>query len=358
MLVKTIPLEIVTAEGYDKLLASGWFRGSYEFYTSPVVRDGEEFFGVKHLRYLLQPFQFKKRHRKLIKRCEHFRVIIEPVFSVDATHELLYAHHKNRLTGYKHARLHDATMVGIARANFKVYEVSVYDNEKLIAASYFDVASNSAASITGLFDRDYSKYSLGIFTMLVEIEFCKNIGLHYYYTGYVFEDSNKFDYKMEFGNAQWRLQNGTWIDQPTNEPTIGRFFRQCLAYLKLQLEMQGIKPRKRINLLYRHGSVNANYIKYPVYFEWKEGDLRIAMTYDLSIGKYVLFSFWEDTSYPYRRNVHPAEYKGKRIYERRLMIMGFKLELHNLEEIPVREILVPSYLKKELVVLQNEPISI
>ncbi|MCB0579373.1 MAG: arginine-tRNA-protein transferase, partial [Phaeodactylibacter sp.] len=58
------------------------------------------------------------------------------------------------------------------------------------------------ASIMGIYDPDYNRHSLGFFTMLMEIDFCMQRGMEFFYPGYVVPGYSRFDYKLRIGRAE------------------------------------------------------------------------------------------------------------------------------------------------------------
>ena len=70
----------------------------------------------------------------------------------------------------------------------------------------------SAASILGAYDPDYRKNSLGFFTMLMEIQFCQQMSIPYYYPGYVVPGYSRFDYKLRIGPVSYfDLRQQEWL---------------------------------------------------------------------------------------------------------------------------------------------------
>ena len=72
---------------------------------------------------------------------------------------------------------------------FDTYEVAVYDGSKLIGLSYFDFGQKSVASLLSVYDvtDEYKKYSLGVYTMLLEVVYAQEQDKTYYYPGYVLD---------------------------------------------------------------------------------------------------------------------------------------------------------------------------
>lgn len=89
-------------------------------------------------------------------------------------------------------------------------EICVYENGKLLAASFLDIAETATSGIYAVFDPKASPRSLGIFTMLKEIEFSIESGKTFYYQGYCYDGESFYDYKKRFGTIERYDWNGNW----------------------------------------------------------------------------------------------------------------------------------------------------
>ncbi len=187
----------------DMYLSDGWFRMGQTIFTCFYLDIEEGIFPTIWLRKPLKGAPFKKSHRKLIQKIEsRFRVEVRQAH-ISPEKERLYDIHKLRFNGPVAASLHEALMDNATYDIYNSWEVAIYDEERLIAASFFDLGKTSAASIKGIFHPDYNKYSLGFYTMLKEIAFLQEQGFEYYYPGYFVIDYPKFDYKLRIGNLEY-----------------------------------------------------------------------------------------------------------------------------------------------------------
>ena len=60
--------------------------------------------------------------------------------------------------------------------------------------------------------RDSSKRSLGTFTLLQEIDFCRAAGLRWLYTGYATREPSVYDYKKQFRGTEYlNWSAGEWL---------------------------------------------------------------------------------------------------------------------------------------------------
>jgi len=186
----------------DAYLVKGWFRSGQYIYTVRTLNiDGTLYFPVR-IRLPLKGYQFKKSLRKIWNKNQCFKTVCRKAF-ISPEKEALYEKFITRFDSYISPTLIDSLQEGGHTTIYDTYEVAIYEGNNLIAVSYFDLGHTSMASIMGVFDPAYSKYSLGIYTMLAEITFGKEKGFAYYYPGYVIPGYPKFDYKLRIGKVEF-----------------------------------------------------------------------------------------------------------------------------------------------------------
>lgn len=78
-------------------------------------------------------------------------------------------------------------------------EFSYRVDGRLIAVSIADVCPDALSSVYAYFDPAESKRSPGTLSVLSEIEYCRRMGLTYYYLGYYVAGSKTMEYKARFG---------------------------------------------------------------------------------------------------------------------------------------------------------------
>ena len=133
------------------------------------------------------------------------------------------------------------------RQVFDTREVCVYDGDRLVAVSYFDMGERSMASLIGLQHPDYRQYGLGIYTMLKEIEFGCSAGFKWYYPGYVLDLPSDFDYKLSLGEFECYTPTKRWGSYRNFDPsmTTGHQVRTAMQELKEGLAACGIPSTER-----------------------------------------------------------------------------------------------------------------
>ncbi|MBX7226334.1 MAG: hypothetical protein K1X55_09910 [Chitinophagales bacterium] len=217
----------------DKHLASGWFRNGNMLFTTKVLCLDGEMYNVINARLDLQHHTaYAGSLRKMYRRnFDRFQFNIQRA-TITEEKENLYLNHQKKFKGFVYNSIYKFLYgENVSRLPiFDTWEVNVYDGDKLVAFSYFDMGHNSLASILGIYHGDYAKYSLGLFTMMLEVEYGKKQGIKYYYPGYVLDKPSSFDYKLKLGVYDF-YQDGKW--KPYAQLTIEKLSgRQIIARLK------------------------------------------------------------------------------------------------------------------------------
>ena len=182
-------------------------------FTTSFLNFKNQFYDAVWLRVGLQEYKPDKKYEKLVKYNEAFEVIIQPA-SIDHQREELFARYKLSVPFEASPSL-TFLLYGKSSHNiYNSYEVSIYDGSKLIALGIFDQGENTAAGITSFYDPDYKKFSLGKYLIYLKINYCKNLGLDFFYPGYFVPGYNPFNYKLEIGKSSLEyldISKQTWL---------------------------------------------------------------------------------------------------------------------------------------------------
>lgn len=190
----------------DALLASGWRHFGTFFFRYNIGVYQSELRRVFPLRINLANFSSSKSQRKIVRKNQDLQIVIRPV-EITEEKETLFAEHKQRFEDNIPDSLYDFLDFDAAFVPCKALEICVYENEKLLAVSFFDVGANSISSVYAIFEPSAATRSLGIFTMLLEIEYALKNAKEFYYQGYVYEGNSFYDYKKRFDGLEkydWR----------------------------------------------------------------------------------------------------------------------------------------------------------
>ena len=199
----------VTPQQLDLLLADGWRHFGTQFFRYSLGIHEFDIRLVIPLRISLEQFSFSKSQRRVLRQNTDLSVTVQPIQITDESVEL-FERHKRRFKFGVPDSIYDFLSDEPARVPCEAMEICVRLNHRLVAVSYFDIASRSVSAVYGMFDPDISERSLGIFTMLKEIEFARDNGKDFYYQGNAYEGESFYDYKKRFRGTEIFDWNGNW----------------------------------------------------------------------------------------------------------------------------------------------------
>lgn len=249
---------------------------------------------VVNIRLDLEKHSFSKSQRKLLRKCDERFTVTFAKAQANANKEVLYARMKSRFKGFIHPTLNDYLNSGMQQNVFDTAEVCVYDGDRLIAVSFFDRGDRSLASLLGLYDEQYSHCSLGIFTMLKEIEYGKRQGNRWYYPGYILDRESQFDYKLRLGEFEYYNQNQRWakFEGFRPEETKGHYLRSRLTELIELLDSESLPYNEVLYPLFSMGYMgywNTEFVKYPLFYTVAlPGEQRLQFAFDLDMDAFVV----------------------------------------------------------------------
>jgi len=204
----------VSSQEMDALLASGWRHFGTHFFRYNLGIYENEIRLVIPLRIRLSGFTLSKSQRRILRKNQDLQVITRPI-EITEEKEILFDHHKQRFKSGVPDSIYDFLDKNVANTPCEGFEICVYDKEKLLAASFFDVGETSISGIYAMFAPEEAKRSLGIFTMLLEIDFAIRNEKIFYYQGYCYNGNSYYDYKKQFRGTEkfdWR-GNWEWFEE-------------------------------------------------------------------------------------------------------------------------------------------------
>lgn len=234
MLIQFYYPEKTLTKDLDLYLSKGWFRNSVMLHNSKVICLDRKISSILNIRAPLDSYYPSKSLRKILKKNNtQFSFLITEVH-ITKEKQTLYKQHLSKFKGFLFENLEQFLYANTNMNNFNTYELNIYDGDKLVAFSFFDIGEKSMASLIAVYDQSYNSFSLGIYSMLLEVEFAKENNIEYYYPGYILDNSAEFDYKLRLGNIQYLNSNGKWgtKDQLLEEDFPGRIIEKRLTELE------------------------------------------------------------------------------------------------------------------------------
>ncbi len=195
----------------DRLWAAGWRHfGRHFFRYSSQTDEQEATLTITPLRIDLASCSFTKSQRRVLSKNTDLRHDIVPA-ALDDDLRAMFQRHKQRFTHNIPDALENFLGDDPSKGPCECRMVRVFEGERLIAASFFDVGQSAASSVYGVFEPEFAQRSLGIFTMLLEIQHCRESNLRWLYPGYATHEPSAYDYKKQFRGTEWLdWHTGEW----------------------------------------------------------------------------------------------------------------------------------------------------
>ncbi|CAN5467268.1 hypothetical protein BH10ACI1_BH10ACI1_34190 [soil metagenome] len=199
----------IAPERLDSLLANGWRHFGEYFFRYNLGWHQNSIRAVIPLRIRLADFTFSKSQRRILTKNQDLQTFIRPIEITPET-VAMFERHRFRFAENIPPSIYTFLSPEPATVPCEAFELAVYDQEKLLAVSFFDVGAEAISSIYGIFAPEETSRSLGILTMLLEIDFALNNGKQFYYHGYAYQGNSFYDYKKRFRSLEKFDWNGNW----------------------------------------------------------------------------------------------------------------------------------------------------
>lgn len=203
--------DAVPAEVMDVLWERGWrhFGRIFYRYSRQETSEGETQ-TITPLRVRLADWSPTKSQRRVLRRNAGLRWEIAAV-ALDDEMRALFHRHKARFKENVPESIEDFLGQTPEEGPCDCRMLRVYEAERLLAVSFFDMGEVAVSSVYALFEPEASWRSLGIFTMLLELQHARDSGLTFLYPGYATHEASVYDYKKQFRALQWLdFEAGEW----------------------------------------------------------------------------------------------------------------------------------------------------
>jgi leucyl-tRNA---protein transferase len=204
-----MPLGAVSPDEFDRLLDGGERRSGRMVYRTqcPACQACEP------LRVPVSRFRPTPSQRRVLRRNEaDVRVEMGPPA---ATAERLRLYNRHKLERGLAEGDESLSEVGyrtwLVDSCVDTREVRYFVEKRLVAVSILDFGRTSASSVYHFFDPDESARSLGVYSVLREIELCAQAGIEWYYLGFYVRDCSRLAYKATYWPHQRRV-GGVWTE--------------------------------------------------------------------------------------------------------------------------------------------------
>lgn len=264
------PAHTVTGTEIDRRLEGGWYRVGQHWLTCRLLVNERGVWSTVWTRVPLDGYRFKKSHRKLLARVDRAYTIREAPAVPDAAHEALYSRYRDSVSGSRSPTL-EAFLGGEGDVDaFAARELGLWDGDRLVAFSWFDVGDRAIQSLIGVYDPERASESLGFTTLLLEMRQAMRLGLTFHYAGYVLPGDPKMDFKLRPGSVEF-LDLGTRIWRPWAECDLSQQpaerLKSRLHEASVALAEHGIRATLRHNAAHGIRARGARLLDAALYIE-------------------------------------------------------------------------------------------
>lgn len=193
------------AELDDWLARGGRHFGETFFRTSHAIHQ-QRLCGVLALRLPVHVFSPQASLRRVLARNADTTLRIVPA-SHREEYDAMFEAHRARFGPPVPDSLRDFLHDAPGRLPCPALAFEVRVENRLKAVSFLALGDRSTSAIYGMYDPAETRRSLGLLTMLREVEFTRLSGREYYYSGYAYSMPSPYDYKFRFRGLEvfdWR----------------------------------------------------------------------------------------------------------------------------------------------------------
>lgn len=202
------PRDTIDENLYQALAKQGFRRSGSHLYR-PHCQDCQACIPT---RIPVATFSPRRSQRRVLAKNGDLTLQVEPATFQQRYYEL-YA-------SYLHGRHQDGDMYPPSIDQFRSFLLSqwsdtqflcTYLDDELLAVAVTDQQPSGMSAIYTFFDPSHASRSLGVFSVLSQIEYCRSLDLPHLYLGYWIRDSAKMRYKTDYRPVELFV-SGRWAN--------------------------------------------------------------------------------------------------------------------------------------------------
>jgi len=196
-------LEDVSEVEFEYLLAHG-MRHFGDYFFRPRCKDCYQCIPI---RVRTEDFLMTRSQKRSLKACKDVKIVVDKPQYSDKKFKL-YLAHKERFQALQD----DVEDEQNFRLSFYVntpfgIEFEYYLDGKLIGVALGDQTSNTFSAIYTFYDSPDPRIGLGTFSILQQLEFCRQKEIKYFYLGYYISNNMSLMYKAGFRPNEVYIDN-------------------------------------------------------------------------------------------------------------------------------------------------------
>ncbi|NOX14894.1 MAG: arginyltransferase [Epsilonproteobacteria bacterium] len=193
----------------DELVQRGWRRFG-RYYSRPQCKECHE---CKSLRIDTKIFSFSKNAKRTFKKNKNTLFTVQEP-TITSEHISLYEkYHKHMQDkkGWKNYKItpnnyHELYVAGAEKFG---KEILYYIDNKLVGVDLVDFLDDGISSIYFFYDPNFADFSLGRYSIYMQIQLAKNFGLRWIYLGYYVKNCPSLNYKDRYRPYETMRNNAT-----------------------------------------------------------------------------------------------------------------------------------------------------
>jgi leucyl-tRNA---protein transferase len=196
--------ENLNALSYEVLQEQGFRRSGKTFYRPQCSGCN----ACIPIRIKALDFKASKSQRKVRNKNQDIQIVWSTLTS-DEEHLDLYNRYQDEIHQGMMSANKDGFEEMFSHEGYIVSEIQFRVDNKLIGVSIIDLGINSMSSVYFYYDPEYRERRLGIYSVLIEIQYCIEKNLDFWYGGYTIANCKKMEYKNQFKPAEY-FYNKQW----------------------------------------------------------------------------------------------------------------------------------------------------
>jgi arginine-tRNA-protein transferase len=200
------PRDTIDQSLYEGLIEHGFRRSGGHLYR-PHCENCQ---ACVPTRVPVERFKLRRSQRRVLARNADLTVRLEPACFAQRYYQIYER--------YIHGRHQDGDMYPASPDQFRSFLLAQWSNstflcsyadDQLLAVAVTDQQPDSLSAIYTFFEPAHAERSLGTFSILKQIEFCREAALSHLYLGYWIRESRKMRYKVDYRPVELFI-NGRW----------------------------------------------------------------------------------------------------------------------------------------------------
>jgi arginine-tRNA-protein transferase len=188
----------VTPEEHEQMIVRGWRRFGMQYFRPRCAGCRE----CVSLRVPLANFMPTKSQRRAWRKCAGLRVEMGTPQANQERVALFHAWHQNRecTRGWRPTTMDlREYALTFCTPNACAREMAYFDGDRLVGIGHVDVTPNAFSSIYFFYHPDVRDCSIGVASVLMEIDWARRLNCTHLYLGYRVSDCPSTAYKAQYG---------------------------------------------------------------------------------------------------------------------------------------------------------------